>query len=151
MQRLYWSSFILFLLGLSQAQMDSGHQVSATLPVLLQLRYPGQVGEQVTIPVTATIHNGVYELTPSGSTLYIRSNTDWQLSASFEPHDTSTSLRFVAKLQRRWQRLKPYLTAFSAGQKTNNWQPLEIDYGLEAPLPPDGTYQGILTYTLIHP
>jgi hypothetical protein len=151
MQRLYWSSFMLLLLGLAEAQTDSSHTVSATFPTLLQLRYGGQVAEQVTIPVTATIRDGVYELTPRGSTLYVRSNTDWQLSASFEPQDADTSLRFVAKLQTTWQRLKPYLTSFTAGQRTKSWQPLEIDYGLEAPLPPDGTYRGTLTYTLIHP
>jgi hypothetical protein len=150
MQRLRCSSFIFLLLGLAYAQSDSSHTVSVALPTLLQLRYGGQVGEQVTIPVTARVHDGVYELTPKSSTLFVRSNTDWQLSASFEPH-TNTSLRFVAKLHNNWQRLKPYLTAFSAGQKTNTWQRLEIDYGLEAPLPPDGTYQGTLTYTLIHP
>lgn len=151
MQRLYWFSLMLLILGLAQAQTDSSHTVSATFPTLLQLRYGGQVAEQVTIPVTATVQGSVYELMPSGSTLFIRSNTDWQLLASFEPHDADTSLRFVAKLQTTWQRLKPYLTSFTAGQKTSNWHPLAIDYGLEAPLPPDGTYQGILTYTLIHP
>jgi hypothetical protein len=151
MQRLYWPSFILLLLGLAQAQSDSSHTVSVALPSLLQLRYGGQGGEQVKIPVTATIREGVYELSPGGSSLFVRSNTDWQLSASFEPHEANTSLRFVAKLQTHWQRLKPYLTFFTAGQKTNNWHPLEIDYGLEAPLPPDGTYQGTLTYTLVHP
>lgn len=43
MQRLYWSSFMLLLLGLSQAQRDSSHTVSVALPTLLQLRYGGQV------------------------------------------------------------------------------------------------------------
>jgi hypothetical protein len=151
MQRLYWSSLVLLLIGFVGAQRDSSHTVSARFPTLLQLRYGGQVAEQVRIPVTATVHDGIYELTPKSSTLYVRSNTHWQLSASFESHDTGTSLRFVAKLQNNWQRLKPYLTSFTAGQKTDSWHPLEIDYGLEAPLPPDGTYQGILTYTLIHP
>jgi hypothetical protein len=150
MRPLCWLSLLL-LLGAVQAQRDSGHTLSVALPTLMQIRYGDQLAQQVVIPVTATIQNGVYELTPKSSTLHIRSNTDWQLLASFEPQGPDTSLRFVAKLQSTWQRVKPYLTTFTAGQKTSNWQALKVDYGLEAPLPSKGTYQGILTYTLIHP
>jgi hypothetical protein len=148
MRPLCWFSLLL-LLGVVQAQRDSGHTLSVALPTLMQIRYGDQLAQQVVIPVTATIQNGVYELTPKSSSLYIRSNTDWQLLASFEPQNTS--LRLVAKLQTTWQRVKPYLTTLTAGQKTSTWQALNVDYGLEAPLPSEGTYQGILTYTLIHP
>jgi hypothetical protein len=142
-------SSLLLLLGSAYAQTTTHHTVSAKLPTLLQLRYAGQSGQQVNVPISAEVRQGVYDLSPKSSTLQIRSNTNWQLLASFEP--VNTSLNFVAKVQESWQHLKPYLTNFVAGQKTKNWLALEVSYGLEAPLPPNGTYQGIVTYTLIHP
>jgi hypothetical protein len=151
MHRQLCNFFSLFFLtqGFALSQ-SSGHTVSVSVPTLLQLRLGDEVAQQFTLPITADIHEGVYELTPATSTLFVRSNTSWKLLASFTPF-SETPLRLTGRLGLSWQRFKSYEAAFAAGPKTLGWQPLEIAYGIETPLPPDGTYRGIITYTLVHP
>jgi hypothetical protein len=146
-----FATFTLLATMLVVAQQPASHSVTVAIPAILKLRLDASPsGVQAQVPVTIEVYQGVYAITPAASTLHVLANSGWQLSASYEPFDTQYRVALLWRVMGEWRALQPYPTRVMTGQASGGWQRLEVHYGL-ADLPPDGRYQGVVTYTLSRP
>jgi hypothetical protein len=152
-----WVTLIsLILLGAfssALAQTSARHEVSVSIPNVLRLQLDSNTSDRATVPVSIRVENGVYRIDPHATELRIFANSNWQLTSHYTPR---SSLDAEAKLTWRldggaWTRFTSYDQLMLSGGKTGGWQHLLVEYGLEQPLPVDGTYEGVITYTLARP
>lgn len=149
MRRLTLTAIFFALSGLACAQQ---HSVSVHVPAVLRLRLaesPSRI-EAVRIEVAG----GGYRINPGHTDLEVLANSDWQLSASYAPasaRDADAKLLWRLADGGGWQPFSPFATTLASGTQAGGWQRLRVHYGLDAPLPADGTYEGVITYTLSRP
>ncbi len=149
------SIIILMTLGVAAAQDSAGHRVNVSIPNVLKLRLDnGTNTSSASVPIDIQVENGNYRIDPAYSELQIFANSNWQLSASYSPdstNDAQAQLTWRMNDRGSWQDFTAYPRVLSSGEKTQGWQSLSIAYGLKAPLPTDGNYSGVVTYTLARP
>jgi hypothetical protein len=153
------------ILSFTRAQNDQDVHVS--LPEILSLELDDSsatseaaldlditVGLDITISLDITVSKDSYEITPATTTLRILANTAWQLSASYISSDPRVRLTWRVDNQAP-QRLQSYsqilLQGGSTVTKTTTAKTITVAYGLAQPLPPEGHYQAVVTYTLTRP
>lgn len=144
--------FTLALIALAlpvAAGQSASHRLTVVIPAILQLRLGDAAGQQLAVPLAIEVEGGAYAITPASSELWVWANTGWQLSASYSPLGPG-NVALLARVAGRQQLLLSYPTLLASGGATGGWRPLEIGYAL-ASLPPEGSYAGVITYTLSRP
>lgn len=144
-------SLIVLVFSSSLAQ-EVSHQVSVSLPNILRLKIDKQqTASSADVAVQVIVKNGAFEITPAHTTVEVLANSDWQLSASYQP---DTRADAAAKLSWAMNGVEKAFTSYpsvlAGGKATNGWQGFDLEYGLAA-LPADGIYGGTVTYTLARP
>lgn len=140
---------VLLILGTAAAQSEAKHEVSVSVPNVLKLSLDTSGNaSSVHVPIRAEMQDGIATITPEMTTLYIQANSDWQLSASYQP-EQGAAADLSWSLGDRESAFTSYPTILEAGSNTKGWQAKQVSYGLEASV--DGVYQGVITYTLARP
>lgn len=135
------------------AQTRTSHEVRVSVPTVLRLsiddRSPGSVGE---VPLSIDVASGVASITPDHTNIRILANTRWQLSAAFAPAVGSEMLQltYAVDVERVVWRASEFAPVVLSGVATCGWREASVQYGL-ARLPADGTYGGMITFTLTRP
>jgi hypothetical protein len=134
------------------AQPDpAAHRVSVTIPQVLRLRLDGgarsAVGE---VPIRVRVDDGRLHLDPPSTRLAILANGAWQLTVAFTPDAASGTLPLLATVDGAAPTRLGAPQALLAGAPTRGWVDATVRYGL-AYLPADGTYGGVVTFTLARP
>jgi hypothetical protein len=147
-------SLATFVLGAPcAAQTGSSHEVRIAVPTILRLRIDGGPTASLSeVPLAISVAGGVASLEPDRTRVQVLANTRWQLSAAFSPEGGSATLELGFVVDDRpvaWQ--GPNLVrVVLRGDATCGWREETIRYLLAA-VPADGSYGGIITYTLTRP
>jgi len=143
----------LFLAAPCAAQTRATHEVSVSLPTILRLRIDaGPTWSLGGVPLTIDVAAGVASLEPDHTRVQVLANTRWQLSAAFNPEGNSTPLELGFVVDDRpvtWHRTS-LVHVVLRGDATCGWHEETIRYLLAA-VPADGSYGGLITYTLTRP
>lgn len=138
----------IFTLALAQEQ---SHSVSVALPSILMLEL-GTNSSLKDVPLNIEVNKDSYVINPGQSTLRVLANQNWALSAKYQAsskQDETVKLMFNAGSD--WHAFGQFDKVVARGQKAAGWQNIVVDYKLDTPLPPEGNYQGVITYTLTKP
>ena len=137
--------------GTAVAQRATGHQVSVSIPVVLQLRLnDGRTGGAAAVDVGVRTRVGVTTIDPDVTRFSVRANAGWHLDAHFRAAPGSEALELVGVLGRGpWLELCDGVRLVGGGA-TGGWVAYEVTYGVPDVLP-DGNYRGTVVYTLTHP
>ena len=141
-------SLVIFTLTLAQEQ---SHSVSVTLPSILMLEL-GTNSSQRDVPLSIEVGKDSYTINPGQTSLRILANQNWALSAKYQANlkqDDTVKLMFNAGAD--WQAFGLFDKVVVRGQKAAGWQDILVNYKLDTPLPPEGSYQCVITYTLAKP
>lgn len=144
------TTIVLLLMTAAVAQQPASHSVTVTIPAVLKLRLDRSVTTQAEIAVDITVHEGVYSISPAATELHILANSGWQLNASYMQAASQPAMQLLWRVSDKWRPFQPYPTRLLSGTATRGWQAVTVAYGLGS-LPPDGHYQGVVTYTLSRP
>ena len=135
------------------AQTRNSHEVRISVPTILRLRIddgaPGSVAEvRLSIDVAA----GIARFDPGQTRIQILANTRWQLTVAFARTEGSEPIELTyavvdGVVLRHASAFAPVLLR---GDATCGWREASVQYGL-ARTPTDGTYGGVITYTLARP
>lgn len=138
-------------LGTAIAQCTTGHQVSVSIPVVLQLRLSdGRTGGASAVDVSVRTRVGVTTIEPGATLISVRANADWHLDARFHADPGSEALELVGRLGHGpWLELCEGARLVGGGA-TGGWVAYEVTYGVPDVLP-DGNYRGTVVYTLTRP
>ena len=141
----------LALAGSILAQGSANHQVSVSIPTVLRLRIDHQAAnDHAAVPVAVRVESAVREIDPASTRLEVFANTDWQLSISYAPINGGSVLALS------WHAFGASGTAhrspsvLTGGRATGAWRSIDVTYGI-VDEPADGTYQGMIAYTLARP
>jgi len=145
---------ILVLLAGAWASAQPGsasHQVSVTIPQVLRLRLDGGANAAVDeVRIRVRVDDGRLHLDPPSTRLAILANGSWQVIATFKPDAASRDLPLLAAVDGAAPSRLGAPRALLAGAATRGWADAMVRYGL-AYLPADGTYGGVITFTLARP
>jgi|GEM_PF-882856 len=146
--------FVMMILGAAAAQgRQSSHTVTVAIPNVLRFRLDDRsAAGRAEVPLTIEVAGGGYRITPAGTSIEVLANGGWQLSASYQPDGSRDGrAKLLWRTTGEWRRFTNYDRVILSGGATRGWQQTTISYGLDAPLPVDGTYRGVVTYTLTRP
>lgn len=135
------------------AQTRASHEVTISVPIVLQLRVDdGAAGSAADVPLSIDVASGRARITPDHSHIHILANTRWQLSAAFAPALGSHPLRLTYAIdgERVVWGASESAPVVLRGAATCGWREASVQYGL-AHLPADGAYGGVITFTLTRP
>lgn len=141
----------LALAGSTLAQGSAQHQLGVRIPTVLRLRIDHQVeSARANVPIDVRVEGARHEIDPATTRLEVFANTDWQLSISY------TSVGNGSELVLRWHALgsegvlQVSPSVLADGRATAGWHSIDVRYGIVNE-PADGTYQGVIAYTLARP
>lgn len=144
---------LLALLSLgawASAQTDASHQVTVRIPTVLRLGLGDDTAAaRAEVPLRVEVQDGRYVIDPARTRLEILANSGWQLSASFRPA-AGQPVPLQLGIAGAWHDARPYPSVLLEGAATRGVRTVDVDYGLRS-LPADGTYHGVVTYTLARP
>jgi len=135
------------------AQTRSSHEVRIAVPTFLRLRIddgaPGSVAE---LPLTIDVAAGIARFDPVQTRIQILANTRWQLTVAFAPAADSEAIELTFAITGEWvlRNASAFAAVLLSGAATCGWREASVQYGL-ARTPTDGTYGGVITYTLARP
>jgi hypothetical protein len=144
------NTIVMLLLTAVVAQQPASHSVTVAIPAVLKLRLNTSVTTQAEVAVAIEVRDGVYTINPAATEIHILANSGWQLSASYTHAALHSTVQLLGRVAGEWRAFQPYPTRLLSGTATRGWQAVTVAYGLGS-LPPDGHYQGIVTYTLSRP
>jgi hypothetical protein len=144
---------LVFVQLITASAQEVTHKVLARVPQILQITLPDAPyipsGE---VSIEIFVIDGHYVISPSHTRIAILANSNWQLAASFAPlRETDAPVKLTYQTGETWHRLYLYPQVIAEGVKQTGWQYLSVHYGLDTPLPPDGRFQGLVTYSLARP
>jgi len=141
----------LALAGAADAHGGASHHVSITIPTVLRLRVDErEARDTLSLPIRVEVTRSQPAIDPASTRLQIFANVAWQLSVSYRPVGDASGLvlRWHAQGASGLLRSAPGIVA--SGPGTGGWRTIDVDYGV-ANEPPDGEYQGVISYTLARP
>jgi hypothetical protein len=149
---------VLSLFATGHTQTSSSHAAVVRIPPVLHLRLVGSsdspASNRVIEEIDISVDEGLVRITPAGTRLQVFANTGWQLLATYAPHRSEggpATLAWRPSGGGAWTPLTPYPQVLVADRATQRWTGIDLDYGLVRPLPPDGAYGGVVTFTLVQP
>lgn len=141
----------LALVGSTLAQGSANHQVSVSIPTVLRLRIDHTVAsDHASVPVNVRVDGALREIDPAGTRLEVFANTAWQLSVSYTPVAGGSGLVLSWHAAGNSGILRSSPAIVAGGRATNGWRSIDVDYGIVNDSA-DGTYQGVIAYTLARP
>ena len=141
----------LALAGSTFAQGSAQHQVGVRIPTVLRLRIDHQVAsDHADVPVTVRVSGALREIDPAATRLEVFANTDWQLSISYAPVAGGSGLVLSWHAVGNHGVLRGSPSIVAGGRATGGWRSIDVGYGIVNE-PADGTYQGVIAYTLARP
>ena len=141
----------LALVGSTLAQGSANHQVSVSIPTVLRLRIDHTVSsDNASVPVSVRVDGALREIDPASTRLEVFANTAWQLSVSYTPVAGGSGLVLSWHAAGTSGVLRGSPAIVAGGRATGGWRLIDVDYGIVNE-PADGTYQGVIAYTLARP
>lgn len=142
---------IVLCLGSLVFAQQVGHDLKIQIPSVMILKLTNS-SDSETVPVAIKVQDGSYQINPSQTQIEVLANRDWSLNASYQAaSQRDAQARLMWNTGAGWQAFRYGQHVLASGDKTGGWQTLRVDYQLDTPLPPSGTYQGVITYTLTRP
>ncbi len=144
-------AFIIFCLFAAAFAQQAEHDLKVSIPSIMILKLSNS-SDQETVPVAIEVKDESYQITPGQTQIEVLANRDWSLSARYEAaSQRDAQARLMWNSGATWQGFGYGTKLIASGGNTGGWQVLTVDYKLDTPLPPTGTYQGVITYTLTKP
>ncbi|MCA9838987.1 MAG: hypothetical protein KC422_18875 [Trueperaceae bacterium] len=148
--RVVLAFFILMMVAFAAAQ-NANHDLKVSIPSVLILKLSNS-NDQETVPVAIEVKGESYQINPTQTQIEVMANRDWSLSASYQAaSQADAQAKLMWRSSAEWQRFGYADSIIASGSQTSGWHKLQVDYKLDTPLPPSGTYQGLITYTLTRP
>ncbi len=141
----------LALVGSTLAQGSANHHVSVSIPTVLRLRIDNTVAsDRASVPVSVRVDGALREIDPAATRLEVFANTAWQLSVSYTPVGGGSGLVLSWHTVGSSGVLGSSPAIVAGGRATGGWRLIDVDYGI-VNASADGTYQGVIAYTLARP
>ena len=137
--------------GNALAQGAASHQVSVSIPTVLQLRIDDAMAfDRASLDVTVSVAGDGVRIDPGSTRIEVRANAPWALDVRFRSAPGSAAVPLSASVdESTWHRLASG-ARLATGSATTGWQAYDVAYGLLRSIS-DGTYHGSVAYTLTQP
>ena len=143
--------FLFTLMGSAAFAQDS-HSTTMKVPSILQLRFGETSSTSINVPLNISVDEGVHVIDPDHVVLDVLSNTQWQLTAAYQPdEDQAAEVDLLARSEgAKWFELHSYPSLIDEGSSTRGWQELDVDFAVKNTLP-DGKYSGQVIFSVVNP